>query len=51
MIYTMNDWEIELTQQEMKSLIKKIIIRFSLVPIVIGFLILLPAGTFNYWQV
>ena len=35
----------------MKSLIKKIIIRFSLVPIILGLLILIPAGTFNYWQV
>jgi protein-S-isoprenylcysteine O-methyltransferase Ste14 len=41
----------ELTKQEMKSLIKKIIKRFSLVPIVLGLLILLPAGTFNFWQV
>ena len=41
----------ELTQQEMKSLIKKIIIRFSFFPIFLGLLILLPAGTFNYWQV
>jgi protein-S-isoprenylcysteine O-methyltransferase Ste14 len=35
----------------MKSLIKKIIKRFSFVPIVVGLLILVPAGTFNYWQV
>ena len=41
----------EYTQPEMKSLIKKIIIRFSLVPIILGLLILIPAGTFNYWQV
>lgn len=41
----------ELTKQEMKSLIKKIIKRFSFVPIVVGLLILVPAGTFNYWQV
>ena len=41
----------ELTEQEMKSLIKKIIIRFSLVPIVLGLFILVPAGTINYWQV
>ena len=41
----------ELTQQEMKSLIKKIIIRFSFLPVFLGLLILLPAGTFNYWQV
>jgi protein-S-isoprenylcysteine O-methyltransferase Ste14 len=47
----MTDKKSELTQQEMKSLIKKIIKRFSLVPIVLGLLILVPAGTFNYWQV
>jgi protein-S-isoprenylcysteine O-methyltransferase Ste14 len=41
----------ELTQQERKSLIKKIIVRFSLLPIFIGMLILVPAGTLNYWQV
>jgi len=41
----------ELTQQERKSLIKKIIKRFSLLPIVLGLLILVPAGTFNFWQV
>ncbi len=41
----------EITQQEMKSLIKKIIIRFSFLPVFLGLLILAPAGTFNYWQV
>ena len=47
----MTDKKSELTPKEMQSLIKKIIIRFSLVPIVLGFFILVPAGTFNYWQV
>ncbi|MCK4662369.1 MAG: isoprenylcysteine carboxylmethyltransferase family protein [Bacteroidales bacterium] len=41
----------ELTRQEMISLIKIIIIRFSFFPISLGLLILLPAGTFDYWQV
>ena len=41
----------EITQQEMKSLIKKIIIRLSFIPIFLGLIILAPAGTFNYWQV
>lgn len=41
----------EYPKPEMKSLIKKILVRFSMVPIVLGLLILLPAGTFNYWQV
>jgi protein-S-isoprenylcysteine O-methyltransferase Ste14 len=47
----MTDKKSELTQQEMKSLIKKILKRFSLVLIVLGLLILVPAGTFNFWQV
>jgi protein-S-isoprenylcysteine O-methyltransferase Ste14 len=41
----------ELTQNEFKSLVKTIIIRFSLIPVVIGLSVLVPAGTFNYWQV
>ena len=40
----------EMTPQEMKSLLNKIIVRFSLLPIVLGLLVLLPAGTFNFWQ-
>lgn len=40
----------EMTQLEMKSLIKKIIIRSFFLPLVLGLLVLLPAGTFNYWQ-
>ena len=47
----MTDIKSELTQQEMKSLIKKILKRFSLILIVLGLLILVPAGTFNFWQV
>jgi protein-S-isoprenylcysteine O-methyltransferase Ste14 len=41
----------EFTYQEMKSLIKKIVMRFSLVPLVLGLLILVPAGTLKFWQV
>lgn len=41
----------EMTQQEMKGLMQKIIIRFSFIPLFLGLLILLPAGSFNYWQV
>ena len=40
----------ELNKQEMRSLINKIIIRFSFIPIVLGLFILLPAGTIIYWQ-
>lgn len=35
---------------DMKSFTKKIISRFSMVPLVLGLLILIPAGTLNYWQ-
>ncbi len=47
----MTDKISELAQPEMKSLIKKIITRFSLVPIFLLLLILIPAGTLIYWQV
>ena len=47
----MTDKTSELARPEMKSLIKKIITRFSLVPIVLLLLILIPAGTLIYWQV
>ncbi len=41
----------EMTKKERSALIRKMIIRFSLVPLFIGVFTLLPAGTFNYWQV
>jgi len=41
----------EITNQERTALIRKMIVRFSLVPLFIGLFTLLPAGTFNYWQV
>ena len=47
----MTDKTKELAQHEKKSLIKKIITRFSLVQIVLLLLILIPAGTLIYWQV
>lgn len=40
-----------MTNQERSVLIRKIIVRFSFVPLFIGLCTLLPAGTFNYWQV
>jgi len=40
----------ELSPHIMKSLISKIIKRFSLVPAVLGLLVLAPAGTFDFWQ-
>jgi protein-S-isoprenylcysteine O-methyltransferase Ste14 len=44
------DKKSEMTNAEMKNLIRKIIVRFSLVPIVLMLLILIPAGTLLYWQ-
>jgi len=41
----------EITNQERSALIRKMIIMFSFVPLFIGICTLLPAGTFNYWQV
>jgi protein-S-isoprenylcysteine O-methyltransferase Ste14 len=41
----------EMTKQEIKSLLKKIIVRFSFLPLVLGLLVLVPARTLNYWQV
>lgn len=41
----------EMTNQERSILIRKMIIRLSLVPLFIGICTLLPAGTFKYWQV
>lgn len=41
----------EITDKERSALIRKMIGRFSFVPLFIGICTLLPAGTFNYWQV
>ncbi len=41
----------EMTSQERSALIRKMIIRFSFVPLFIGICTLLPAGTLKYWQV
>ena len=41
----------EMTRTEKKDLIRKMVIRFSFVPLFIGMFTLLPAGTMNYWQV
>jgi len=41
----------EMTDKEKSELIKKMLIRFSFVPLFIGVCCLVPAGTFNYWQV
>lgn len=41
----------EMTEKERSELIKKMLIRVSFVPLFIGVCCLIPAGTFNYWQV
>ncbi|MBE0650668.1 MAG: isoprenylcysteine carboxylmethyltransferase family protein [Bacteroidales bacterium] len=41
----------ELTKDEMKNLIRKVVILFLFVPVFLGVLTLVPAGTFHYWQV
>jgi len=40
----------EISLEERKALIRKMLIRFVFFFPVMGLLILLPAGTFNYWQ-
>jgi len=40
----------EVTKDELKKLMVKIAIRFSFLPIFLGLLVLLPAGTFDFWQ-
>lgn len=42
--------EYEMTSQEMKVLKKKIAIRFSFIPLFLGLIIFLPAGTLIFWQ-
>lgn len=41
----------KIESNEMKNLIKKILVRFSFLPVILALLTFLPAGTFNYWQV
>jgi protein-S-isoprenylcysteine O-methyltransferase Ste14 len=41
----------EFNREEKKDLLWKIIIRASFVPLFIGICCLVPAGTFNYWEV
>jgi len=41
----------EMPASELKALKKKIAIRFAILPLFIGLTVLLPAGTFNFWQV
>ncbi len=41
----------EMTRQERSALIRKLFVRLSFVPLFIIVFTLLPAGTFNYWEV
>lgn len=43
--------EKEMEPHELKALKTKIAIRFSSIPLFIGLLVLLPAGTFRFWHV
>lgn len=45
------DVKSEMSQKEIRSLLGRLIFRFSFIPIFLGLLVLLPAGTFNFWQV
>ncbi len=36
--------------KEMQSLIKKIIVRLAMLPLVLFLLVIIPAGTFDFWQ-
>jgi protein-S-isoprenylcysteine O-methyltransferase Ste14 len=40
-----------ITSTERKSLLRKILLRFSFLPLVLALLIFLPAGTLHFWQV
>ena len=40
----------EMNAEEMTRLVRKAVVRFSLVPIFLGIMVLLPAGTFRYWE-
>lgn len=44
------DRKSEISPEERRALVKKMLIRFAFFWPVMGLLILLPAGTFNYWQ-
>lgn len=41
----------EMTPQERSALIRKLLLRLSFVPLFVIVFTLLPAGTFNYWEV
>ena len=41
----------ELTNQSNRALTKKVAVRFTLVPVILAAFLLIPAGTFNFWQV
>ena len=43
--------KVELSIQKNKALIKKIIVRFTMLPVILSLIIFVPAGTINYWQV
>lgn len=40
----------EMNPEEKRQLIRKILTRFAGLPLVLALIVLLPAGTFNYWE-
>ena len=44
------DKKSEMTKKDIKALKKKIAIRFLFIPLFLGLIIYLPAGTLNFWQ-
>jgi protein-S-isoprenylcysteine O-methyltransferase Ste14 len=51
MTNTMNTTSNQLSQKEKQSVIKTYLTRFFMLPVLLGILILIPAGTTDYWQV
>ena len=44
------DKKSEISREERKALVRKMLIRFGFLFPVMGVLILVPAGTFRFWQ-
>ena len=43
--------KVKMSQKELRSLVRTLVTRFSFIPLILGLLVLLPSGTFNFWQV
>jgi protein-S-isoprenylcysteine O-methyltransferase Ste14 len=40
----------QISREEQKKLLRTILVRLSLLPLILGLLVLLPAGTWDYWE-